>query len=406
MRDAATRDVQLGTARDPVMTASGTQFGLKGINVNLAFGSPTPVNASPVSSSGFHDTLGNVWEWCEDDFNPLPGFKADALYEDFSTPCFDGKHTLILGGSFASTGDEASIWARFHFRPHFGQHAGFRLACSANGDPSCDAVKIGEETLSIDVYETRQALDEYLLLHFGEPTDQMPYAFGPQGAVNFPSRCAQLVLDAAKQVGITGGRALDLGCAVGRATFELARGFDEVIGVDLSHGFVDAAHAIQQTGHVAYRLKDEGDLGAELVAGIDPAIDRTRVSFSQADACALPEDFVGFDAVLMANLLCRLPSPRLLLERLAGPCGLVRPGGLLVLVSPYTWMDKFTPKETWLGGYYERDGAQVRSADALKSFLATEFELLKEQDLPLVIREHVRKYQFIVSHAMVWRRLP
>jgi hypothetical protein len=33
----------------------------------------------------------------------------------------------IMGGSFASTGDEASHYARFHFRPHFFQHAGFRI---------------------------------------------------------------------------------------------------------------------------------------------------------------------------------------------------------------------------------------------------------------------------------------
>ncbi|CAN0243314.1 unnamed protein product, partial [Scytosiphon promiscuus] len=31
------------------------------------------------------------------------------------------------GHSFASTGDEASVFARYHFRPHLHQHAGFRL---------------------------------------------------------------------------------------------------------------------------------------------------------------------------------------------------------------------------------------------------------------------------------------
>ena len=34
---------------------------------------------------------------------------------------------MIMGGSFTSTGNEASVFARFHFRPHFHQHAGFRL---------------------------------------------------------------------------------------------------------------------------------------------------------------------------------------------------------------------------------------------------------------------------------------
>lgn len=35
---------------------------------------------------------------------------------------------MIAGGSFISTGDEATVHARFHFRPHFFQHAGMRVA--------------------------------------------------------------------------------------------------------------------------------------------------------------------------------------------------------------------------------------------------------------------------------------
>ena len=50
----------------------------------------------PPTSMGFYDVYGNVWEWVEDDFNGLPGFKTHYLYDDFSSPCFDGKHTMIL----------------------------------------------------------------------------------------------------------------------------------------------------------------------------------------------------------------------------------------------------------------------------------------------------------------------
>lgn len=49
------------------------------------------------------------------------------LVQDFSTPVFDGQHHVIVGGSFASTGNEASVFSRQNFRPHFHQHAGFRL---------------------------------------------------------------------------------------------------------------------------------------------------------------------------------------------------------------------------------------------------------------------------------------
>ena len=35
----------------------------------------------------------------------------------------------ILGGSFISTGQLASKFARYQFRPHFFQHATFRVVC-------------------------------------------------------------------------------------------------------------------------------------------------------------------------------------------------------------------------------------------------------------------------------------
>ena len=50
----------------------------------------------PASNTGFHDTFGNVWEWAEDHFNGLPGNKTHYLYDDFSSPCFDGRHNCIL----------------------------------------------------------------------------------------------------------------------------------------------------------------------------------------------------------------------------------------------------------------------------------------------------------------------
>lgn len=105
----------------------------KGSNLNFYWSSPQAVTYQSVQANEPRDIFGNVWQWCEDQFNPLDNFSTHPLYEDFSTPCFDGKHQMILGGSFISCGHEASRWARFHFRPHFYQHAGFRMAASLDG---------------------------------------------------------------------------------------------------------------------------------------------------------------------------------------------------------------------------------------------------------------------------------
>ncbi len=393
----------LGPDADPVMRFDGATLAQEcGWNLHLAWSSSWPVAAGRPSEGGFYDVFGNVWQWLEDHFNPLPGAKVHPYYDDFSTPCYDGRHQLMVGGSWASTGDEASLWARFHFRPHFFQHAGFRLVQS-DGDGS--AVRLDQSGSSSRVYEDPQMLNDYLLLHYGAPDLQMPYAFGPKDATEFPKRCAQWLSDAARNYNVTTEKALEVGCAVGRACFELARTFSSVLGVDLSGAFIEAADTLRRQGELLYFCKDEGRLGTTLSAMIDPAIDRRRVGFRQADACALPADLMAFDAVLLANLLCRLPSPKALLGRLGGPLGLVKPGGLLAIMSPYSWLESFTPPEAWLGGY-ERDGLPMRSAATLTEFLRAEgFELLREADMPLVIREHARKYQYIVAHAMLWRRL-
>ena len=113
-------------------------------NTNLQYGSECSVVAFPPNEKGFRDVFGNVWQWCEDHFHPYEKFEVSEYYHDFSTPCFDGHHHMTLGGSFISTGDLASIYARYHFRPHFHQHAGFRLARYEDGGDAAtvDAVRI------------------------------------------------------------------------------------------------------------------------------------------------------------------------------------------------------------------------------------------------------------------------
>jgi len=53
------------------------------------------VTELPPSEKGFYDVLGNAWEWAEDHYAAFPGFKVHPYYEDFSSPCFGGKHNLV-----------------------------------------------------------------------------------------------------------------------------------------------------------------------------------------------------------------------------------------------------------------------------------------------------------------------
>lgn len=247
-------------------------------------------------------------------------------------------------------------------------------------------------------YETGALLAQYLLFHYGDPGEVSPHATPPPGSLEFPARCAALCLESTPED--RRGRALDLGCAVGGATFELTRACDEVLGVDYSKLFIDACLALKRDGRIPYRLPVEGDISVASIARLPAGIRQDNARFLQGDACALPADIGRFGIVLMANLLDRLADPGACLARLPS---LVLPGGTLVVTTPCTWMPGFTPREKWLGGRLA-DGGPLRTSEALRERLQHDFEPIASCDLPFLIREHARKFQWSVAMTTVWRR--
>lgn len=245
-------------------------------------------------------------------------------------------------------------------------------------------------------YETQQLLNQYLLLHFGDYKHTSDFPFLSENLSGFPKRCAQLLCAKMKEQNKEFNRALDLGCAVGGASFELARHFNEVVGIDLSHSFIATANQIKLEGNIEFARKDEGNFTTTLRYSIDQEIDRERIQFKVGDACALPSDLPQFDAILLANLLCRLPNPKACLAQLTGPQGLLRPGGLLMITSPFSWLKEFTPEQHWLCG------PSQSSSEGLHTVLDEHFDLIHEDNMPFVIREHRRKFEYIIAHTTIW----
>ncbi len=331
----------------------------------------------------FYDVVGNVWQWTETPIYPFEGFRVHPLYDDFTTPTFDDRHNLIKGGSWVACGNEAIKASRYAFRRHFFQHAGFRYVVSE-----------APASQPTSRYETDKMSSEYAEFHYG----QQYY-----GVANFPQALAQIAVAAMGSK--PARRALDLGCAAGRAAFELARHFDHVTGIDFSARFVGLGTQMKEQGVLRYTLSDEGELVsyhearlAEL--GLDGV--KEKVEFWQGDACNLKPQFTGYDLILAANLIDRLYSPRKFLgnvhERL-------NHGGLLMITSPYTWLEEHTPKEEWLGGF-KRDGENVTTLDGLKEVLGAHFRLVGEPvKVPFVIRETQHKFQHTLSEVTVWERV-
>jgi 5-histidylcysteine sulfoxide synthase/putative 4-mercaptohistidine N1-methyltranferase len=328
-----------------------------------------------------YDVIGNVWQWTETPTYPFDGFKVHPIYDDFTTPTFDGQHNLIKGGSWISCGNESRLASRYAFRRHFFQHAGFRYVVSDN-----------EVEQHSSNYETDQMLSQYAEFHYGESYFNVP---------NFPKTLAEIAVSVMGEQ--PKGHALDIGCAVGRASFELARHFDKVTGIDFSARLINLGVQMAQKGVVRYTITDEGDLvhyeerRLEQLGLADVA---DKVEFMQGDACNLKSLYRGYDLILAANLIDRLYRPAQFLrsvhERL-------NEGGILMLASPYTWLEAHTEKDEWLGGF-KKDGESFTTLDGLKAILEPHFELIRgPESVPFVIRETSRKFQHTLSEVTVWK---
>lgn len=247
---------------------------------------------------------------------------------------------------------------------------------------------------SPNIYESRRLLAEYLLFHYGAAEDVLPEVDDESAAwraalatgLDFPVRTASYLSPAPD------GRALDLGCAVGRTAFELSAVCGEVLGIDYSHAFIAAANELRDGGSIVYQRQDEGHLRHDLIATAPAHARLERICFEQGDAMNLRSDLGSFDRVHAANLLCRLTEPARLLDRLPG---LVNPGGELLLATPCTWLEEFTPPANWPPG---------ETFSWLRARMEPAFTLVRVVREPFFIRETARKFQFTLSQTSLWRR--
>jgi putative 4-mercaptohistidine N1-methyltranferase len=322
-----------------------------------------------------YDVVGNVWQWTETPIYPFAGFEVHPLYDDFTAPTFDERHNLFKGGSWVSCGNEALHSARYAFRRHFFQHAGFRYVVSE-----------APATVPASHYEADALLSQYAEFHYGDEYFGVP---------NFPKALADLAVRAMK--GRPMRTALDVGCASGRATFELARHFEHVTGLDFSARFIGFGVDLAERGMLRYTLAEEGELveyREHTLEALGLEAVRHKVEFYQSDACNLKPQFRGYDLVLAANLIDRLYSPAKFLT-----------GGLLLIASPYTWLAEHTRREEWVGGF-KKDGERYTTLDGLKEMLGSHFRLIEGPlELPFVIRETRRKFQHTLSEVTIWEHM-
>lgn len=284
-----------------------------------------------------------------------------------------------------------------------------------------------------NVYETQQSLNEYLLMHYGSHKqllnnihiiDQYDNSYVKQSnnlltyAADYPRQCALIAIDLIKKQQVVlhnnnnnNVSALEIGCAVGRCSFELTQYFNNVVGLDYSQSFIDAANYIKHNNTVDYKIKVEGNIYHNDTVDLNnySNIHKNNVTFITGDACNLNiEQLLSlnnnekYNVILGCNLICRLPQPKQFLQTLHK---LINVNGYVILFSPYSWLYEFTPVSEWIGGQCnDHDNTELTSHKHLIQLMNQyNFELVDNSNIPFIIRETARKSQLTTAHKTVWK---
>ena len=253
-----------------------------------------------------------------------------------------------------------------------------------------------------DLDQTRQHLSIYCWGHYGDldPAEQPDDK--PGSIVHCLTQGFSLPIDPAAP-------ALDLGCSVGRTTFELAQRIDGLaLGIDLNFAMLKTAQNVLQSERLSYPRRRLGLVSDRREFSVRmPA--RELTDFWACDTLALPFAAGQFGTVLAMNLLDCVVSPR---DLLAAIRSMLREGGSALIATPYDWSPNATPVEAWIGGHSQRGPNEGAAEPLLRALLTpaahpqsvTGLAIAGEiENLPWLTRLHERSTVAYSTHLVAVR---
>lgn len=210
------------------------------------------------------------------------------------------------------------------------------------------------------------------------------------------------------------GMALDVGCAVGRLSFELAKTHRRVIGVDTSYQFILEARQILSRRRLDFDMIIEGTLTEPCGCALAEELDLGGVDFIVADALALPFRSRKFATVAAINILEKVPDPLLHLKEINRMLSVE--DATFLFSDPFSWDPAVSPPETWLSGNGNGSGNGAcrysrRGIDTLRRMFAGEFgvfdpplKITADGEVAWKIRKTAHLWEHITSQYLVGRR--
>lgn len=225
-------------------------------------------------------------------------------------------------------------------------------------------------------------LSIYLDTSWGDRATPPPE--GPGAPFGMQPLAAQLGARAGARV----ARAVELGCGVGRGLWELGRGAELVVGVDLQLAALRRARHLLSGQPLRYARRIAGrHYAAATIAPPPPSASTVASTAALVCGDAMDPPLVPgtFDRVAALNVIDAVASPPRLLSVVDGLCA---PGGELLLASPYAWQSGIVAEEHRLGG--ADPAADLRRRLAAGDGLEARYTVEDEAELTWSLRRDAR----------------
>lgn len=245
----------------------------------------------------------------------------------------------------------------------------------------------------------KSLLSSYMDLHYGDFSDA-PDALASDGN---PQLFRDKVFGLARpETEKKYEKAIELGCSVGRYTFEIAHFSDLAIGIDLNFKAVSSAAKFHRTRKISYERRKHGRYFEEVETSYSSP---QNVLFLVADVLDPPFSADSFNLVAGLNLVDNVRLPVVLIGQMDA---LLRPGGNLILGSPYEWRADICEPSEWLENDELDAPEMVRQILEGKMFprMGLKYEVLQEFfNVPWVLRHHDRHWSYFLVHLIKARKI-
>jgi SAM-dependent methyltransferase/uncharacterized protein YbaR (Trm112 family) len=176
------------------------------------------------------------------------------------------------------------------------------------------------------------------------------------------------------------GLAVELGCSVGRLLAELPA--ERAVGVDMHFGAIRRARHLLAGEPLAYGRREIGRHYSHASATGKRTEHRKLVCADALDPPLLPD---VFDRVIALNMIDSVAHPRQLLSVIDGLC---KPGGEIIVSSPYSWQSSVMLEHERIGGA-DPAGA-IRAVFTEGKTLRARYRIEDEAEISWTLRRDAR----------------